>query len=224
MEIEPVLARPGISIVHRSELPSKGATMHIQSQKKWRVEKSFYKVGLGLFVAALLGIGIPGTAFGDYLVIDSVLGIQAKFVSGIETMSQQEIAYQGVLLALSPEGWNLEVLGGIAVENGPPEWSGGVEWSLLNIPAEDSEDWGYDLNQEAIDAGNVRHLMFHTDDTISRFPHDICEPSPFGVISGYMGGENAQCGIANWGVFYVSEEDPVSGESTTWGQVKTRYR
>lgn len=224
-EMESVEVRAEILIVHRSvETPSKGAAVHFQSQKKWGFGQSFFKAGLGLFVATLLGFGIPGTAFGDYIVIDSVLGTQARFVTGIETMSQQEIAYQGVLLALSPEGWNLEAFGGIAVENGPPLWDGGVEWSLLNIPAEDSEDWGYELNQEAQEAGNVRHLMFHTDDTISRLSHDICEPSPFGVISGYMGGEYAQCGIANWGEFYVAEEDPVSRESTTWGHVKTRYR
>jgi len=80
---------------------------------------------------------------------------------------------------------------------------GGIEWGAVGIPAEYSEEWGYELNQEAEQNGNARGLIFHTDDTVSRLHHDVCEPSPFGVISGLMSGIWAQCAVPNWGAFYV---------------------
>jgi hypothetical protein len=155
-----------------------------------------------LLIATYLG-GNSSTAFADFIVIDSVLGIRSKEIPGIEAMSQADVAKEAAQLAFSEEGWNLENLGGGLQILGPPYWSGGIEWTVNNVPSENSNDWGYELNEEAEQHGGARALVFHTDDTISRMQHDICEPSPFGVISGTMAGAWSQCAVTNWGIFYV---------------------
>jgi len=181
------------------------------------------KLADSVVIAGILSMCFIGVAYGEYLVIDGVLGERVKSVPGIENMSQQDVAYEGVLFALSPEGWDLESVGGVAGEYGPPAWQGGIEWSLSNVPAEHSSDWGYELNAEAQQHGNRRHLMFHTDDTVYRWNHDVCEPSPYGVISGFMDGVLAQCGMTSWGVFYVTDTVSASSGSATWGQIKALY-
>lgn len=168
------------------------------------------------------------TATADSIVIDGPLGLRSKHVNGIESMSQQGVALYAALLALSPDGWNLESFGGTLKEYLPPYWSGGIEWGVGDIPAEYSEDWGYELNEEAIQYGGYRGLIFHTDDTISRLSHDVCEPSPFGIISGLMSGAWSQCAVTDWGEFYVDDTAtglPNEGEvlPCTFSTIKSLY-
>jgi len=179
----------------------------------------------GILAIAMILTLIPSTgALADYLIIDGALGMRSIYVDGIELMSQQDVAQEAALFALAPEGWNLAALGGGLVAYGPPDWDGGLEWGLGCIPAESSSDWGYDLNGEAIQNGNCRSLVFHTDDTVSRMEHDICEPSPYGVISGLMSGIWSQCAVVDWGLFYLDYEDPTAVEAISWEQVKVLYR
>lgn len=177
-----------------------------------------------VMVALLMSSGLVLTAHAEFIVIDSVLGLRAKYVPGIETMSQGDVAREAALFAMEPNGWDLLSFGAYLEEYGPPGWIGGVEWSATGVPAEYSDLWGYALNQQAQNNGNRRHLMFHTDDTVYRGSHDVCEPSPFGIISGWMDGVLAQCGITEWGTYYVADNSPVSAELSEWSAVKALYR
>ena len=157
---------------------------------------------------SILAISInTSVASASELVISSLaLGERTEDVPGIESMSQEDIARQAALLALAPEGWNLEARGGRLASYGPPDqpgWDGGVEWAAHEIPADSSSDFGYDLNAEAWQYGPVRSLVFHTDDTLTRPPHDIGEPRPFGVISGTMAALPPNARFQIGGVYYI---------------------
>ena len=179
----------------------------------------FYAIAI---IAISTGMGSDVQA--EYLVINSVLGERVVFVDGIESMSQQDVSYQAVLLALSDEGWGLAAIGGEEYLYGPPGWVGGIEWAVVHVPAEVSNHWGFSLNEDAVIHGNDRSIIFHTDDTVSRSTHDICEPSPYGIISGLTSGTMAQCGQTEWGVYYVVDNPPISSGSQKWGTVKATYR
>jgi len=174
-----------------------------------------------VLLLALVLVIISTAALAEFLVIDSVLGMRSKDIPGIGGMSQGDVAMEAALLALSVEGWDLAVYGAYLDDFGPPGWSGGIEWGVLGIPAAESDDWGYDVCEECA----VRNLMFHTDDTVYRMSHDICEPSPLGVISGFMSSPDwFHCGVVDWGVFYIDTDDPVATTSSSWGLVKALYR
>jgi len=122
---------------------------------------------------------------------------------------QLEISKQGVLFALSPEGWNLQRFGGILSKSCPPLCSDTVFFvnkltyvagAIPNI----QDLLGYDLNEEAKQHSSIFGLRFHTDAWVERLSHDICEsPDNYGVISGCMSGIWSQCAVPNWGKFSV---------------------
>ena len=148
------------------------------------------------------------------LVIDSpFLGTASRVISCTE--DQHQLSLEAALLAMAPEGWNIgAICSGEAsvLSYGPPDapgWSGGTEWTI-KAPAECSDQWGWELNAEALQFGPIRRLVFHTDDHVFRLQHDICEPRPFGSISGTMGGQWSQCAVADWGTYWT---EPLLGDN-----------
>lgn len=139
------------------------------------------------------------------IVIDSILGRRSRPVSGIENMSQADVAREAAALAIAPDGWNLAQCGARVVQFGPGPatgepgtgWDGGIEWSAYGAAAPCSDTFDYPISVGS------RHLMFHTDDTISRAGHNVGEPSPFGAISGFADGTFLVLGVQNWGTFSV---------------------
>ena len=129
----------------------------------------------------------------------------SKMVELSNITDQLEISRQAALLALASDGWNWEGSGGSLGLRAPPDWTANLYW--INIP--DSENvmtnnFGYALNDEALQFGPVREMNFHTDELSQRAPHDICETANnFGIITGAMGGGFSQCAVQNWGRFWI---------------------
>ena len=138
---------------------------------------------------------------------------KSKIIDIPDPNDQVNIAYQAGLFAFSPEGWNLDNgLPNTIIEiKEPPTHTGhlillSIE-SSTPVPDEFIENFGYELNQEAIDYGySCYYLYFHTDEWSSRLSHDYCETANnYGVIVGGMGGYWAQCVNPNWGRFWIEE-------------------
>lgn len=154
-------------------------------------------------------------AHGEVLVIDGPLGRRHMIVPGIESMIQANVSLEAALFAVSVNGWNL---GNCAVgvsQLGPlVGWSGGIEWRTAGVPEICAAGFGYELNQNAIDHGSMRYLIFHTDDDIFRGDHDVCENLPFGVISGLMSGNVFQCAVPLWGEYFIIREGDIDANGT----------
>jgi hypothetical protein len=135
-----------------------------------------------------------------------------------DTDDQLEMAYQAILFAISPAGWDL-ANHNFTTPSPPapkPGWTNpysatGVDGTYFIPDSEFYEDLlGYQVNDEAWWAINntptnsAMWLVFHTDLWCERGPHDIGEsPDNYGVISGVTAGVFAQCPVPNWGSFTV---------------------
>jgi len=131
---------------------------------------------------------------------------------------QLEISRQAALLAMSPEGWNLENLGlGTSLRyRGPSQWSGRFYFTdvLVSLPvSSELEDvFGFVLTEtEGPNPGYA--LFFHNDEWAERRSHDIGEsPDNYGVIAGGTNGNTwHRCPVPNWGRFSVT---PIPEPST----------
>ena len=170
-----------------------------------------------LLPIVLLSFLIPSTSFTTMLelTIESyspgTLPTVSKFIDIPDVNDQLEISRQGVLFAISSEGWNLQCFGGTLSKSCPPLCSDTVffvnnltyvDEAITNI----QDLLGYDLNEEAREHGSIFGLRFHTDAWVERLSHDICEsPDNFGVISGCMSGIWSQCAVQDWGKFSVKQ-------------------
>ena len=103
-------------------------------------------------------------------------------------------------------GWGLN----ITVSDLDPShnWTGGSEAQIFG-PVAATESLGFPAT------GN-RHMIFHTDDTISRGSFDICEaPDNFSIISGLSdSGGVTSCVVSNWGQFYLDNYPAVVASIT----------
>ena len=179
----------------------------------------------------LMALGWSSGASADYVYIDSVLGYRAHYVDGLTAASSQsEITHEAVRLAAAPEGWNLAALisianafnrfegdwvdhyilnpsGDLILHHGEQIWwsSGGVHWGINGLPGDQTENFGFALNAQAVTYGSIRGLQFHTDDIIDQLGHNLGEPSGFGTIAGTTSGPWEQLGQLNWGTFGVTQ-------------------
>ncbi len=128
--------------------------------------------------------------------------------------NQLEISRQASLFALSPDGWNLQSLGGVLWHEGPPYWSDDAYG--VNMPDPNNtlaNTFGYNFNDESMQYGKTRALVFHTDRNVARGEHDI-GPNIYGVISGTASGIWAQCPVPYWGEFSVQDVTTVPEPTT----------
>jgi hypothetical protein len=167
---------------------------------------------LTLFAAVVFILFSYSTAFGDWVQItleaiheDAALPTISTIVEVDDPSDQLDMSREAAEFAL--EGWNLQSYGGWLQYREPPSWVG--HFYFVDIPVSGlgspvSGLLGYELNVNALTYGRNFYLYFHTDETVGRLSHQVCEtPNNYGVISGGMGGYWAQCTIATWGTFTV---------------------
>ena len=137
----------------------------------------------------------------------AILPVVSTIVDVLDPSDQVEISRQASLLALSPDGWNLEQLyDAYLFFFHRPDWSGDM-YSAYDLEPSASDVLGFELNPEAWQYGPGFALFFHTDSWVARGGHDICESQDnYGVISGIMGGYWFQCGVPDWGRYWMDEE------------------
>jgi hypothetical protein len=171
-----------------------------------------------ILLGLILSLCAYSTAFAEQveITIESYPPATLPAVSTIidvpDPADQLEMSRQAALFALSSEGWNLESYGGWLQYREPPSWAGHfyfVDIPVSGLGSDVSEMLGYDLNADALTYGRNFYLYFHTDETVGRLSHEVCEtPDNYGVISGGMGGYWAQCTVPEWGVFTVEPVPP----------------
>ena len=153
----------------------------------------------------------------------ATLPIVSTIIDVLDINDQLEISRQAALLALSSDGWGLEMLGGILSDTvKPPKWTGST-FRVGDVKGESIDErqlidelFGYELDQIAIDGGGGRGLTFHTDEWCERLLHDIGESiDNFGVITGQMGGAAwSRAPVPNWGRFSVEQVEPIPEPAT----------
>jgi hypothetical protein len=149
--------------------------------------------------------------YASILKIDSPLGVRFTNITKPELLSQEEIAHQALLFAISEEGWSINIDDGWIRKF---QYYDEIEWAVT-LPASESENFGFPANEDIPLWWNKRWLVFHTDDIIQfNLPYDIGEPSGFGTISGlrnvYKNGLRIfpECVNKYWGTFQIVPEPP----------------
>ena len=173
--------------------------------------KTIIRIGCVAFFLNLTLTAHPTPIYADSVMITirsnppATLPTACTIVDVPDLNDQLEMSRQAAMLAMSTEGWGLEVYGGGLALFGPPEWT--FDWHLIwKMDSEAEEVLGYELNPEALTYGGKYHLYFHNDEYTTRLSHEICErPDNFGVISGGMDGYWVQCTVPDWGEFTVDE-------------------
>jgi hypothetical protein len=131
-----------------------------------------------------------------------------QVVNYADVASQIETASVAIDLAIN--GWVLTGNKTLELTN-TNGWSGEV--AALSFLGQDGDSIGYDLTTSALNnpGGGLRSLFFHTDETVTKANHNICEqPDNFGVISGVIREQNYSrtCVVTEWGRYYL---DDISG-------------